>query len=557
MAFVRQVTASSDQVGTGQPADNEKGGAEHVNTKRGRRRSGLRGDYAEARELAGVLRDIADSRGLTLRDLEERMPYARTSISARLSGESRPEWKFVTSFLAACTSGDRQAAAVLENKVRLLWEAAAPNRAHEVATVPPVQVPADIGAWVTAMREAAAAQQVVARLQLLASRNMGTVQGLLLMTVKLASAAQALTEERDALRRELLAHSDTASELLRTRALLDDAQRRLEAAERLLAQTSRRLDEALRQREEAERLRRVAIGQTQEARKRLAQMERHAIAFADSVRAEVQPGGEATLMDGTDQLLAAEILRRADDTLSAEASALDQLQGELASTSTDNGGLSGGQTPAAGSARRAGRSAVPLLQRLAQRQIDQAASLVRQVPRGGEIAYDGEDRDWLLDLTREAEHSMDAISLSTVDGEMRGVDDGFWTSDLGARYLQLQREAITRHVRIRRIFVAENASLARNQEFLKITQMQREAGVDVKQLDHELIPKWMQSMIFDFIIFDGAVSYETTPATTFTDGQTRPTIVRTVLSTVPARVRELGNCFDQLWAAAFTDHKKS
>ncbi len=44
----------------------------------------------------------------------------------------------------------------------------------------------------------------------------------------------------DALRLELLAHSETAGELLRTRALLDDTQRRLEAAERLLAQTSRR-----------------------------------------------------------------------------------------------------------------------------------------------------------------------------------------------------------------------------------------------------------------------------------------------------------------------------
>jgi hypothetical protein len=528
-----------------------------VNTKRGRRRSGLRGDYTEARELAGVLRDIADSRGLTLRDLEERMPYARTSISGRLSGESRPEWKFVTSFLAACTSGDRQAAAVLENKVRLLWEAAAPNRAHEVATGASVQVPADIGAWVTAMRDTAAAQQVVARLQLLASRNMSTVQGLLLMTVKLASAAQALTEERDALRLELLAHSETAGELLRTRALLDDTQRRLEAAERLLAQTSRRLDEALRQREEAERLRRVAIGQAQEARKRLVQVERHAIAFADSVRAEVQPvGDDATLMDGADQLLAAEILRRVDDTLSAEASAFDQLKGELASASADNGDLSGGQIPAAGSARRAGGSAVPLLQRLAQRQIDQAARLVRQVPRGGEIAYDGEDRDWLLDLTREAEQSIDAISLSTVDGGMRGLDGGLWTSDLGARYLELQREAIARHVRIRRIFVVENAILARDQTFLRITQIQREAGVDVKQLDHELIPEWMRSIIFDFIIFDGAVSYETTPATTFATGQTRPAIVRTVLSTVPARVHDLGNYFDQLWAAAFTDHQK-
>ena len=49
--------------------------------------------------------------------------------------------------------------------------------------------------------------------------------------------------------------------------------------------------------------------------------------------------------------------------------------------------------------------------------------------------------------------------------------------------------------------------------------MQRDIGVEVRMLDHKLIPDWMRSMIFDFIVFDGAVSYETTPATSFTSGQ--------------------------------------
>ena len=39
---------------------------------------------------------------------------------------------------------------------------------------------------------------------------------------------------------------------------------------------------------------------------------------------------------------------------------------------------------------------------------------------------------------------------------MLGLDGGLWTSDLGQRYLELQREAITRKVRIRRIFVVEH-----------------------------------------------------------------------------------------------------
>ena len=143
----------------------------------------------------------------------------------------------------------------------------------------------------------------------------------------------------------------------------------------------------------------------------------------------------------------------------------------------------------------------------------------------------------MLGLTREAEPSINAISLSTVDAGMRGLDGGLWTSDLGMRYLELQREAIARKVRIRRIFVFEHEEMAHDETFLRITQMQRDIGVEVRMLDHQLIPDWMRSMIFDFIVFDGAVSYETTPATTFTSGQTRPGMIRTRLAPMPERVQ--------------------
>jgi hypothetical protein len=201
-------------------------------------------------------------------------------------------------------------------------------------------------------------------------------------------------------------------------------------------------------------------------------------------------------------------------------------------------------------AGRADAMVNPLLQRLARREIERVTSFVRQLPVGSEIAYDGEDRDWLLGLTREAERSIDAISLSTVDAGMRGFDGGLWTSDLGTRYLELQREAIARHVCIRRIFVFENEDLARDETFLKITRMQRDVGVDVRMLDHQLIPDWLRPMIFDFIVFDGAVSYVTTPATTFNAGQTRPAIVRTLLAPMPTRIRHLEDHFEQLWVAA-------
>jgi hypothetical protein len=195
-------------------------------------------------------------------------------------------------------------------------------------------------------------------------------------------------------------------------------------------------------------------------------------------------------------------------------------------------------------------SVSPLLQRLARREIEQVTWFVRQLPVGSEIVYDGEDREWLLGLAEEAQHSVDAISLSTVDAGLRGFDGGLWTSDLGTRYLELQREAISRHVSIRRIFVFEDAALVRDETFMKITQMQRDVGVDVRMLDYQLIPEWLRSMIFDFIIFDGVVSYEMTPATTFNAGRTRPAIVRTLLAPIPARVHDLENQFEQLWAAA-------
>lgn len=192
----------------------------------------------------------------------------------------------------------------------------------------------------------------------------------------------------------------------------------------------------------------------------------------------------------------------------------------------------------------------PLLKRLARREIERVTWLVRQLPVGSEIAYDGEDREWLLGLTQEAERSIDAISVSAVDAGTRSFDGGLWTSDLGIRYLALQREAIDRQVSIRRIFVFQNEELVRDETFVRITQMQRDVGIDVRLLHYQLIPEWLQSMTNDFIVFDGAISYEITSAAAFYAGGSWPLIVRTVLAPTPARVRDLENKFRQLWVAA-------
>jgi hypothetical protein len=206
-------------------------------------------------------------------------------------------------------------------------------------------------------------------------------------------------------------------------------------------------------------------------------------------------------------------------------------------------------------AAKAGPGVRPLLQRLARSEIERVTWFVRQLSVGNEIGYDGEDREWLLGLTKQAQRSIDAISLSTVDAGMRGFDGGLWTSDLGSRYLNLQRDAMARQVAIRRIFVFESDDLARDETFLDITQMQRDVGIDVRMLDQQLIPEWLRSMIFDFIIFDRAVSYEMTPATAFSSGGTRPAIVRTVLVPKQDRIDDLVGKFEQLWDAADPDRE--
>jgi hypothetical protein len=183
----------------------------------------------------------------------------------------------------------------------------------------------------------------------------------------------------------------------------------------------------------------------------------------------------------------------------------------------------------------------PLLQRVARRQVERVTSFAHHLQVGGEIAYDGEDREWLLGLTQEATSSIDAISLSTVDAGVLGLDGGLWTSDLGIRYLEDQRKAAARNVRIRRIFVFEDEKMAQDDSVVRVTRAQRNAGIQVRLLAHQLIPDGVRSMLFDFIIFDGAVSYETTAGTPFTADLPRPGTLRTI---------DLEQRFDQLWDVA-------
>lgn len=200
-------------------------------------------------------------------------------------------------------------------------------------------------------------------------------------------------------------------------------------------------------------------------------------------------------------------------------------------------------------ATQIGPGSPPLVYGFAQLQISRMSQFLKELSEGGEVSYDGEDRDWILGLTMQAQHTIDATSLSTVDAVGSGFGDGFWTSEFGQRYLECQREAIHRGVAIRRVFILDSPGRARESDFLRTYWQQRDLGIHTKVLDRSTTPPVLKNLLFDFIVFDGVISYEATPAARIEE-TVKPTIVKTNLALQPQRVRERIRRFENLWVAA-------
>lgn len=188
-----------------------------------------------------------------------------------------------------------------------------------------------------------------------------------------------------------------------------------------------------------------------------------------------------------------------------------------------------------------------LVFRFGQTEIQRLGMLMHDLTHGNDSVYEGEDRDWMLNLTRSASSTIDAISLTTVD---LGVDGGLWLTDLGQRYLQLQRDAIGRGVQTRRVFVAEDADKLERPDFLEICEMHRNLGVKVRVLDLHDAPGTLVNTMFDFIVFDNALSYESIPASQRTNQKKPIIIITTRLVRQEARVKERIQRFSELWEAA-------
>ncbi|WP_437027367.1 hypothetical protein [Streptomyces sp. enrichment culture] len=137
----------------------------------------------------------------------------------------------------------------------------------------------------------------------------------------------------------------------------------------------------------------------------------------------------------------------------------------------------------------------------AREEIRRTAQLLEDL-KGHHAAYPGEDRDWLLNLTRCASTSVDAVSTS--------VDRGFWETDLGRRYEDAQEDAVRRGVRVRRLIIL-NSPDDLDADVNEVRDRQRSLRVDVRVLVlSTLEARDRRDVVRNFVVFDKAISYEMT-----------------------------------------------
>ncbi|MFG1994772.1 DUF6879 family protein [Actinoplanes sp. NPDC048988] len=184
----------------------------------------------------------------------------------------------------------------------------------------------------------------------------------------------------------------------------------------------------------------------------------------------------------------------------------------------------------------------------ARRQIGDLADLLDGL-RSGRAEHEGEDPDWLLGLTESAGSSIDATSMTSFDRHRGFVDEGeFWESDLGLRYLDRQRQAIERGVRVRRLFLLTEDATDVDQ-LGKLLEPHQRIGVETRVLRPENVYFLHQSDLEDFIVFDQQISYEFHTAHTLKKNVT-PLIANVALVVDRRLVEKRRHRFEELWDAA-------
>jgi len=180
----------------------------------------------------------------------------------------------------------------------------------------------------------------------------------------------------------------------------------------------------------------------------------------------------------------------------------------------------------------------PIVYHFVQAKIKETSDFLKQLAEGGTVTYYGEDRDWLLGLTRNATVSIDAISMAAVDHDL-------WQSEIGQRYLDAQRRAAGSGKRVRRIFVLDSPAMAADPAIRRACEEQRDMRIDVRLLDRVAVPPPLRVQVRDLIIFDDTLAYETNPTTTADPRHAQIAETRLVLT--DSRVKECAQLFRELW----------
>ncbi|GAA3413500.1 WD40 repeat domain-containing protein [Streptosporangium vulgare] len=285
-------------------------------------------------ELGELLEIIAEADGLTRERLRRELPdWEEEAITAYLQGSRRPEWAFITAFIALIAQGDDWRLEVLERRIRPVWEAGDTDG----------QGAADSREWAGALAEAVRARRVLGQVYASMDRYKHLGEGLAEMLARLTEAVTALSARRQTLRQELAARRNEPqpdwavleAEVGRLTSRLAEAEERLRATERLHEQTSARLAESERRRHQVEELQVTARSQAQQAFVRLAALDsRPALPASAPAALPQQFGPLLTPMNDTDQEAAREVLRQIDQVLDTEAATLIRLHDSL-TTRTD------------------------------------------------------------------------------------------------------------------------------------------------------------------------------------------------------------------------------
>jgi len=182
----------------------------------------------------------------------------------------------------------------------------------------------------------------------------------------------------------------------------------------------------------------------------------------------------------------------------------------------------------------------PIVAQFVQMRMEEMAELLKQLSEGGAVTYYGEDREWLLGLTRNATVSVDAISMAAVDHSL-------WNSEIGQRYLDAQRRAARNGRRVRRIFVLDEPAMADDPLLHRAYQEQQQMQIDVRILDRRAVPIPLQVQVRDLILFDDILAYETTPTT---NDPEQAQVAETRLVLTESRIKECALLFRELWDLA-------